>query len=215
MPADPATRPPAADRFRPPTPLVIGLVGGIAAGKSAVATAFAARGLHRIDADEHARAAALEPAVCAELAATFGEGVLRDGRPDRAALARLVFADAGARQRLEAILHPRIRARILAELDAARDAGHSVLLDAPLLLEGGLVAWCDRVVFVDAPLALRQARAQGRGWDDGELARREAAQLPLDQKRARASAVIDNGRDLAHVTAQVDALLQRWSASSP
>jgi dephospho-CoA kinase len=215
MPADPAAPPSPGHRFRPPTPLVIGIVGGIAAGKSAVAAAFAAHGLLRIDADAHARAVADEPAVVDQVAAAFGPGVRAGDRLDRAALARVVFADAAARGRLEAILHPRIRARILAELDAARAAGRSALLDAPLLLEGGLSVYCDRVVFVDAPLALRQARASERGWSADELTRREATQLPLDQKRARASAVIDNGRDLAHVTAQVDALLQRWSTPAP
>jgi dephospho-CoA kinase len=215
MPADPAApRDPRAP-FRPRPPVVIGIIGGIAAGKSAVAAAFAERGLHRIDADAEARAITAEPSVLAELAREFGPELVVAGHLDRAALARVVFADPSARGRLEAVLHPRIRARILAELAAARQRGQSALLDAPLLLEGGLVQWCDQVVFVDAPLAVRQARAAGRGWPPDELARREAAQLSLADKQARATATLDNSRDLAHVAAQVDKLLQRWSTAAP
>lgn len=213
MPAEPWKATVAARPFRPPTPVVIGLVGGVAAGKSTVAALFAAHGLRHVDADAHARAAAAEPAVVAELAAAFGPGVVAGGSLDRAAMAQVVFADPGARGRLEAILHPRIRARILAELDAARAAGTSVLLDAPLMLETGLVEFCDRVVFVDCDDAERRRRAAARGWPAGEFERREAAQLPLAAKRARASDRIDNGGDHAATARQVDALLAALEAN--
>lgn len=198
--------------FRPRTPVVIGLLGGIAAGKSAVARLFAAHGLQVVDADGEARQVAAEPAVLDEVARQLGPGLVVDGKLDRAAAGALVFRDPAARSRLEAIFHPRIRARVLQALDAARAAGRSVLLDAPLLLEGGLIAWCDHVVFVDAAAPVRAARAAARGWAAGELARREAAQAPLADKRARAGFVVQNDGDLAASAAQVAALLGQLAA---
>lgn len=214
MTADPGGPPAAAAPFRPRSPVVIGIVGGIAAGKSAVAERFAAHGLRHVDADRHARAVSQRKDVLAEVAAAFGPAVVQSSGFDRAAMAALVFRDPTARTRLEAILHPRIRQDILAELAAARAAGQSALLDVPLLFENGLSEHCDHVVFVDAPDAVRQTRAAGRGWAEGELARREQAQLPLAEKQARADFVIDNGGDRATMAAQVASLLAQLSERS-
>ncbi len=196
-----------AEPFRPANPVVIGILGGIAAGKSAVADAFASHGLVRIDADQEARAVTQDPVVLAEVAQALGPSAVQAGQLDRKAVAAIVFADPAARARLEAITHPRIRARILAAMALARQDGASVLLDAPLLLEGGLIAFCDHVVFVHASDGVRTARARRRGWDDAELARREAAQAPLAQKRARAGFVIDNDGDLATMRRAVATML--------
>lgn len=209
MPADRARSDPAPAPFLPRRPVVIGLLGGIAAGKSEAAARFAAHGLLHVDADAHARAVAAEPAVLQELGALLGPAVVGGGRLDRQAVADIVFRDAVARKKVEAILHPRIRARIVAELGAAKAAGRSVLLDAPLLLEGGLIDLCDHVAFVDAAPAVRAARAAARGWHAGELQRREAAQAPLAQKRARASDVLQNDGELAALHHQIDAMLDR------
>ena len=209
MPADRARGAGTASPWKPPTPVVIGILGGIAAGKSEAAARFAARGLVHVDADAHARTVAEDPAVLQQLSALLGAAVVAGGRLDRQAVAAVVFRDAAARQRVEAILHPPIRARILADLHAARAAGRSVLLDAPLLLEGGLIDLCDHVVFVDAPDDVRRARAAARGWDAAELQRREAAQAPLAAKRARAGHVLHNGGDVASLHHQIDALLDR------
>jgi len=213
MPAIPDAAGAEPAPFRPRTPVVIGLLGGIAAGKSAVAGLFAARGLVVVDADQEARQVAADPAVLAEVARQLGPGLVVDGQLDRAATSALVFQDPAARGRLEAIFHPRIRARVLQALDAARATGRSVLLDAPLLLEGGLIAWCDHVVFVDAAAAVRAARAAARGWAAGELARREAAQAPLADKRARADSVVQNDGDLTTTEAQVAELLDRLATA--
>lgn len=214
MPSPAATPPPPAP-FRPARPVVLGVVGGIAAGKSAVAQAFAAHGLAHLDADAVARLVSAEPAVVAEVARALGPTAVRAGQLDRQALGDRVFRDPAARQALEAILHPRIRARLLADLDAAKARGESALLDVPLLLENGLIEQCDHVVFLDVPLAVRQARAAARGWPPGELERREAAQAPLASKRARARFVLDTSGDLAALRAGVAAILDQLRQAAP
>lgn len=199
--------------FRPTKPLVIGLCGGIAAGKSAVAAAFAARGLCHVDADRLAREVAARPEILAAMVDQFGPGILdAQGTLDRKSLAQKVFVDPAARKQLEAITHPPVRAAIRRELEAATMAGNSVLLDIPLLLESGWVPVCDHVVFVHASDAVRALRAAGRGWDERELARREAAQAPLSEKRARAQFVIDNDGSVEQMQRQVDGLLQQLAA---
>ena len=215
MPTDPTAGVPPVPAFRPRKPVVIGILGGIAAGKSAVARMFAAHGLVLLDADEEARLVAAEPEVQRAVATAFGPHVLGPGGLDRARLAALVFDDARARKRLEAIMHPRIRARLLARLDQAKANGDSVLIDAPLLLEGGLIEWCDEVVFVDTAPAVRAARARERGWRDGELEQRQAAQAPLHEKRARASHCIQNDGDFDETRRQVAALLREWTTRTP
>jgi dephospho-CoA kinase len=212
MPTSPPAPGSAAPCFRPANPVVIGLLGGVAAGKSSVARLFAARGLRHVDADAESRVVSTEPTVLQELAAEFGGDVVVDGSLDRGRLAAIVFSDPHRRTRAEAILHPRIRARILAAIAAARAAGDSVLLDAPLLLEGGLVELCDHTLFVDAAHATRIARAAARGWSPGELERREAAQLPLAVKMARASHTICNDAGLEATAEQVDAWLRELAA---
>jgi dephospho-CoA kinase len=202
--------------FRPDPPLVIGLLGGVAAGKSTIAAALAARGLQHVDADRLAREVAAEGPVLREIAAAFGAGVLdAAGRLDRAALAAIAFRDAAARQRLEALVHPRVRAAIVAATAAARAAGVSVVLDVPLLLERGLIEACDVVVFVQSSEAARRARAAARGWPPGEFERREAAQAPLADKRARAEFVLDNDGPLDAVGRRVDDLLRALPAGRP
>lgn len=202
--------------FRPDPPLVLGLLGGVAAGKTTVAAAFAAHGLLHVDADRLARQVVAEEAVRRDLAAAFGPSILAaDGSLDRAAMAAIVFADPAARQRLEDLTHPRIRAAILATLGAAKAQGTSVLLDVPLLLERGLIDCCDVVVFVHSSTERRRQRAAARGWPTGEFDRREAAQAPLADKRARADFVLDNDGTLDATGRQIDDLLRRLAARRP
>jgi len=182
---------------------VIGLLGAPGSGKSTVARALAAEGCAVIDADRLSHEALEEPDVVEQLRQWWGEGVIGpDGRPDRAAIGRIVFQDAAERERLEGLLHPRVHAR-RRELRAAcgRDpAVRAIVEDMPLLLEKGLADQVDALVFVAAPRAQRLRRlADSRGWDAAEVDRREKNQVPLDTKRARADYVIDNrdGADLA------------------
>ncbi|MBX9736709.1 MAG: dephospho-CoA kinase [Phycisphaerales bacterium] len=176
----------------------IGLTGGIGAGKSAVASAFATLGCMVSDSDAGARAALRSAAVIAELVKWWGEQILGpDGTPDRQAIARIVFNDASERARLEGLIHPILhREREEHARRAAAIGAPALIVDAPLLLEAGLDRECDAVVFVDTPRDVRLARVSAtRGWDGAELDRREAAQLPLEEKRRRSGYVIENRGD--------------------
>jgi dephospho-CoA kinase len=210
-------RPPATPR--PRRSLVIGVLGGIASGKSAVARLLAGGAGVVVDADRIAREVLEAPETARWLERELGPGVLDpSGRPDRAALAERVFASRADRERLEGFTHPRIRARIRAALEDARAAGRPrIVLDVPLLLENeaghGLVDLCDELVFVEAGEPERERRArEGRGWKPGELARREAVQMPLAAKRARAGHVIRNEGTLAELEHNVNTLLEALGA---
>lgn len=190
---------------------VIGLVGGVGSGKSAVAAALARRGGRVIDADALGHAALREPALAARVLARWPQ-VAVGGGVDRAKLADVVFADDAARDALECIVHPWIVRRIRADV-AAADAPF-VVVDAPLLLEAGLGEDCDLVAFVDVPAAERVRRVAARGWTADELARREAAQMPLEEKRRRADVVIDNSGPPHALDVQVERLLERFCEAS-
>lgn len=206
---------------RPRRSLVLGVLGGIAAGKSAAARLLAGPRGVVVDADRLAREVLDSAEVQTALRADFGPEIAPVGRPvDRARLGALVFADPDARRRLESLTHPRVRARVRRLLDEARQAGAPrIVLDVPLLLENdaqhGLVRECDVLVFVDADARAREERARSsRGWAPGEVARREAAQMPLEAKRARAQHVLVNSGDLAALERDVTRLLARLEAES-
>src|SRR5206468_6139372 len=125
------------------------------------------------------------------------------GNIDRRQLASIVFADTGELAALESITHPHIGQRIREEIAnaRARPSVHWIVLDAALLLEAGWHDVCEHVVFVDAPRELRLQRLQQRGWSAGDVAAREAAQMPIAEKRHCADAVIDNATGPEQVAA--------------
>ena len=186
---------------------VIGLVGGIGAGKSRVAQILAECGAGVIDSDALSRALLAEPEVVATLRKWWGEAILdREGRIDRGRVGDMVFTNAVERARLEGLLHPRIAQERLARLARfqADPAVRAVVLDSPLLFETGLNRQCDTVWFVDADPEVRAQRVTaGRGWSRAELDRREKLQMPLDLKRGRADSNIVNNSDAAALRAQV------------
>lgn len=179
---------------RPP---VIGLAGGIGAGKSAVAAILADLGAVVSDSDADARAVLAESDVIETVRSWWGGDVITpDGVVDRAAVARRVFIDPAERARLEALVHPRIHARRRARFEAAPASTRAFVIDAPLLFEAGLDSECEAVIFIDAPREVRLARvARDRGWTEAELDRREAAQWPIQRKRERATEIIENTQD--------------------
>jgi dephospho-CoA kinase len=178
---------------------VLGVTGSVAAGKSALSARLAALGATVIDVDALGHRALASPEVRDAVVAAFGRGVLAaDGSLDRRALAGSAFGDAAARARLEAIVHPVVRRWIDEEIAAAQRGGAPlVVVDCALLFESGLDAICDATLAVDAPEAVRAARARAaRGWDESELRRRAAAQLAPAEKLARAGRVfVNDGED--------------------
>lgn len=191
-------------------PIVLGLAGGIGAGKSAVARELESRGALVLDSDARAKAVLETPEARDALVSWWGPDILKDGKVDRKRVADIVFADAEQRRRLEVFVHPRLHAARQLDIDAAAARGvRFIVIDAPLLQEAGVDKECDAVVFVDAPREQRLERVRSRGWDDAELARREAAQLPLSEKRARSTFVVENNGDLAALGVRVGELMRK------
>ncbi|MDG4549651.1 MAG: dephospho-CoA kinase [Candidatus Contendobacter sp.] len=195
------------------TLLVVGLTGGIGSGKTAVSDRFAQWGAPVVDTDLLAREL-VEPGqrALADIAAAFGPNCLdRDGRLHRARLRERVFADPAGRRRLEAILHPRIRA--LARERIARLIAPYCLLVIPLLAETGMTDLVDRVLVVDAPEAERLRRVMARdGIDETQARRILAAQADRDRRLALADEIVENAGDLAALDRRVAALHRHYLA---
>ncbi len=176
--------------------LRVGLTGGIGSGKSAVAAELAKRGATIVDADVLARVVVAPGSDgLAEIGANWPQAIRADGALDRAALAAIVFDDATARERLNAIVHPRVRERG-AEME--RDAPDGIVVHViPLLFEGEFWRTCDRTVLVIAPAEVRIARVIGRdSTERAAVERRIAAQIDPAIARRRADYVIENDGDL-------------------
>ena len=191
----------------------VGLTGGIASGKSTVSRLFAARGVPIIDSDEIARdIVAPHTAALAAIRDTFGAEILEpDGSLNRRALRAIVFDDAAARKRLEAITHPAIRAEM--DRRSAQAVGPYQILAIPLLVEGGRNDRVDRILVVDCPETAQIERVMHRDHIDGDAARAVLrAQATRTQRLEAADDVILNDRALGTLGAQVDALHQRYLA---
>jgi dephospho-CoA kinase len=189
---------------------ILGLLGGVASGKSTVAEMFHKLGAAVLDADRAGHEVLRMPAVRAAIGGRWGKDVIGpDGEIDRSALARIVFAPPpdGPRQlaELEKIAHPEIRKRLRAEADQfAQQGAPLVILDAPVMLKAGWNALCDAIAFVDCPVDQRLARAAARGWTAEEFRRREASQESIAEKKALADFVLDNSQDVSYIQAQVE-----------
>ena len=190
---------------------VVGLTGGIASGKSTFAAVLRARGVPVVDADALARAAVAPGApALAEIARAFGPSAIgADGALDRKRMAALVFSDPDARRRLEAITHPAVRRAMAEETGRLAAAGHALAFyDTPLLFEVGLDGALDSVVVVWAPPAVQRARLVARdGLTPAEADVRIAAQLPIDEKAARADFVVENVGAPSELEPKADRLL--------
>ena len=196
--------------------IVIGLTGGIASGKSAVASMLRALGAHIVDADQLAREV-VEPGrpALAEIAGRFGADVLdAGGRLDRKRMAQRVFSDAKARAALNAIIHPQIAIASRAAIAGLRAAGHSLAIyEAALLVENQIHRGLDGLIVVSAPDEVQIERLCRRDSIDEAAARaRLAAQLPLADKVAEADWVIDNSGSVEQTRAQVEKVWRELEA---
>jgi dephospho-CoA kinase len=192
--------------------LRIALTGGIATGKSYVLGRLQARGIPCLDADLLAHGVmAAGTEVSHAIAERFGGEVLdRDGAVDRRKLGAIVFADATARQDLETIVHPAVRRAITAGLRAFQLVGGSVfaVVDIPLLYETGRAAEFDRVIATLCPPEMQIQRLIARGLTESEAQQRLAAQMPADQKAARADYVIRTDGTVEETDAQVEQVVR-------
>lgn len=190
---------------------VVGLTGGIGSGKTAASDYFASLGIAVIDADVVAREVVAPGTPSLEaIAEHFGQQVIdANGQLDRRALRNIVFNDATQKEWLNALLHPAIRERLLAQLAAARS--DYVVLVAPLLLENQLDTYCHRVLVIDAPEALQIQRTARR--DDSSPEHVKAimtAQLPRQERLRKADDIVTNDADLTHLQQQLQQLDRRY-----
>jgi dephospho-CoA kinase len=192
---------------------VIGLVGGIGAGKSAAAAQLAALGCARVDADAIGHDLLADADVARRIRERWGAAAFTpDGRVDRKALGSAVFADAAELAALNRILHPRIRREMSRQIAAALGDPDvpGVVVDAAVMLEAGWDDLCTHLVFVSAPAAARYERvARGRGWSRAEWKRREKSQISLDTKAARCDYTIDNHSSVSRLRQQIRRLFPR------
>jgi len=193
----------------------VGLTGGVASGKSAVAAILRDLGAVVIDADVLAREI-VEPGTpgLEAVVAEFGPEVLTpDGNLDRARMGAVVFADPGRRAALEAIMHPLVRARAAVIQDAA-PAGVLVVHDIPLLVETGQAGDFDAVLVVDVPEAVQLERAmRDRGWNEADARSRIAAQARRPERLAAATHVIDNTGTLEDLRRRVTEVFEQLTGN--
>jgi dephospho-CoA kinase len=189
--------------------LLVGLTGGMGAGKSTAARMLASRGAVVVDADELA-ARALEPGTRSyeRVCELFGDEIVRaDGSLDRTAIADRVFEDPEKRRALESIVHPEVFRRLSETVEARRGSDEVVVFDVPLLVETGFQDAVDVVVVVVAPEEEQVARAmRDRGISRPEASARLAAQASGAEREAAADVVLRNDGDLDSLEAQVDDL---------
>ena len=193
---------------------MVGLVGGVASGKSTVAGLLRGLGAEVIDADRLAHDALEDPEVRRRVVEAFGGGILgENGRIDRKRLAEAAFRSAEELRRLEGLVHPWVLSRMERTLDGWARRGPPpamAVLDVVLLLESGADRLCDSILYVRAPRRARAARAcRDRAWDRGEVARRERFQRPLTAKATVADEVIENDGSLGETERQVRAVFRR------
>ncbi len=186
---------------------LIGIVGGIASGKSRVAAEFERLGCALIDADAIAHALLEEPSVRDAIVRRFGPVILgASGEIDRRTLAQRVFTEAQDLAALNGIIHPRVLQRIeelIAQYEHS-DKAQAIVLDMPLLIEVGWADRCNRIVFVDSRFELRAQRARQKGLlTEGEIKIRENFQISLDSKRKLADNTIDNNSDFLTLVRQI------------
>lgn len=192
---------------------MIGVLGGVASGKSLVSGILAEHGLGVLDADRAGHDVLRLVHVIAAARNRWGAEVVgNDGQLDRRRIAQVVFepGEIGTRERKfwTRLTHPEIALRLMQEANRLAAGGvTAVVLDAAVMLEAGWDDWCDRLVFVEAPRTIRLARALARGWKEEDFNAREAAQESLDFKRRQADVVIDNSGSPEQTRAQIERCL--------
>jgi dephospho-CoA kinase len=196
--------------------LTIGLTGGIASGKSTVTGMIRELGIPVIDADQVARdVVKVGEEAYAQIVATFGQDILQaNGEIDRAKLGAIVFHNEQERKKLNAIVHPAVRRRMMAKKEAYVQSGaKTIVLDIPLLFESELTHFIDKVivVYVDDEVQLERLMKRN-GFSKEEALARIRSQLPLREKVKKADAVINNNGTVEETKQQLLQILTKWDA---
>ena len=207
---------------------ILGIVGGIASGKSTVSAALDELGAVVLDADRAAHEVLQYDDVRQALVTRWGPEILDgEGQVNRKTVARRIFSsnpENSARpetesdlQFLEQTIHPRIRQQFEQKIDRlARQGVAAVVIDAPLLLEAGWATICSDILFVDCPVETRLARALHRGWTKQQFLEREAAQWPIERKRCASTVQIDNSGQIDNRgksrTQLIEAIRRLWDS---
>ena len=189
----------------------LGLTGSIGGGKSTVAEMLRSRGIPVLDADAIARQVSRDPGTLEAVKLEFGPEYVLEMDLNRPKVAALVFNDPEARSKLNAIIHPRVRAemtRLQSNLEI--EGAKLIVQDIPLLFENGYEKLFNATILVDAPLEDRIARVQARdGLTREAISARDAAQMPASEKRLKATYILENDGDLAHLERQLVAVLKQ------
>lgn len=196
--------------------MIIGLTGSIASGKSTVANMLRERGYPIVDADVIARQV-VEPGspLLAEISSVFGSKVIReDGSLNREGLGAVIFGNEEKRRRLNELMHPAIRARMVSEKERYLEQGYqTVIMDIPLLFESKLHSYVEKILVVSVPKELQKQRLMSRNsLTEAEAAARIASQLDMKVKEEGADAVIDNSGTLEETERQLETILGSWQA---
>lgn len=190
----------------------LGILGGIASGKSLVAKKLQDLGAVVLDADRTGHEVLRLPQVKEAARSRWGASIFgEDGEIERKALAAVVFARTdvgrGELEYLEKLTHPEIGRRLEGQLNLLRQQSVQLaVLDAPVMLKADWDRFCDQIWFIDAPHDVRLRRAQARGWTEGEFRDRELAQEPIELKRSLADLVLDNSGDIEYTNRQIERL---------
>ena len=191
--------------------ICLGLTGSIGSGKSTVAEMLRSRGISVLDADAIARQVSREPNTLEAVKLEFGPEFVLETDLNRPKVAALIFNNPEARARLNAIIHPRVRAEMTRlQTNLELEGAKLVVQDIPLLFENGYEKLFGATILVDAPLEGRITRVQARdGLTRDAISARDAAQMPASEKRLRATYILENDADLAHLERQLIAVLKQ------
>lgn len=201
--------------------IVIGIAGGVASGKSLVTRCFGHFGAMVLDGDRIGHEVLQQHDLIQQVVHRWGDGILKGDQIDRSLLARIVFAPPpegpAALLELERLTHPLIGGRIKSEIERARqdDSCQACVLDAPVMFKVGWDLLCDQIVFVEVSKKIRIERARERGWLDGELEKREANQTSVQEKRSRATCIVDNSGSIEATFEQAVEIWLGWGLSLP
>lgn len=199
--------------------LVIGIIGGVASGKSLVAEIFQQLGCQVIHADRIGHEALRSPEVISAVRNRWPMVIDSDGNINRSSLGDIVFRSDDSEKNLailESLTHPIIQQEVDRKIKELEKSGATaVILDAPVLLESGWQDKCDKLVFVDTPLKLRVERSMARGWLTDELEIRESKQMDIDMKKSFATDFLSNDSDQTLLKLQIRQLLDRWGVAVP